>query len=340
MSEIAIMSRVKPRIAFLGTGWIGLNRMSALLKENICKPVAILEPTTENAMRARQIAPDATIFHSLEDLIESEPDGIVIASPSALHAKQAITALQNGIPVFVQKPLGRNSNETLQVIKAARNADKLLGMDLSYRFTDGMQQIQKITAAHELGSIYAIDLIYNSAYAPDKEWSFNPQLSGGGCLIDLGIHLIDLAMWILNFPEVENFHSTLYSHGKRITSEVALIAEDYVSTQFETKDGIMIRLVCSWNLPEGKDVEIKASFYGTKSSVQFYNVNGNLYDFETALCHGSTKTIISSPPDDWGGKALINWTRTLQKSRCFRDEAMQYYCVAEILDQIYKRKNN
>lgn len=331
----AVMNEVKSEIAFIGTGWIGLNRMKSLLEEDICYPVAIFEPDMNNARKAYSIAPDATIYRDLDDLFESEPDGIVIASPNALHASQAIRALQWGAAVFCQKPLGRNTEETRKVISAAFVANRLLGVDMSYRFTDGIQKIHQ-TYRQELGHIYAVDLVFNNAYGPDKQWFYNPKLSGGGCLLDLGVHLLDLALWILDFPEITKVSSTLLSKGRIVESNQDLI-EDYVTAQMETDAGTAIRLVCSWNLPAGQDAEIRASFYGTDASALFYNVNGSFYDFETAICHGTKREVVSSPPDDWGGRALINWARELQESKEFRKSAFLYYNTAELIDRIYGR---
>jgi predicted dehydrogenase len=335
MSE-AVLSKVKSNLAFLGTGWIGLNRMSALLREDICNPVAIIEPDEKNAKKAIAIAPEALIIRTIDELTDSKPDGIVIATPSALHADQCIAALENGIAVFCQKPLARTAEECYKVISAAYKADRLLGVDLSYRYTDGMQKIKELSH-NELGDIFAVDLVFNNAYGPDKAWFYDPKLSGGGCMIDLGVHMIDLALWILNFPLIRNVSSVLVSKGRLLEESDPDTTEDYVSAQLETVHGTVIRLVCSWNLSAGQDAEIRASFYGTKASALFYNINGSFYDFEAALCKGTSRRIISSPPDDWAGRALIDWTRKLQTSNLFNNSSFQYFKSAEIIDRIYKR---
>lgn len=324
----------KPDIAFVGTGWIGLHRMKVLIDEGLCNPVAILEPDAANARRALELAPAAILIQDMDDLLDSHPDGIVIATPSALHASQCIAALRRGIPVFCQKPLGRSADETREVISEAYVANRLLDVDLSYRYTDGMEKIYQ--RRKELGHIFAIDLVFNNAYGPDKPWFYNPKLSGGGCLVDLGVHLIDLALWMTDFPEIVSVSSQLASKGRLIEYDNETV-EDYVSAQFETADGTLVRLVCSWNLPAGQDAEIRASFYGTGNSALFYNVNGSFFDFEAALCHGTSREIISKPPDAWGGRAIVKWMHDLQEGRHFRSSAFRYYNTAEVIDRIYKK---
>lgn len=333
-----IATGIKPRLAFIGIGWIGLSRMKSLMKEELCEPVAVLDPSVISGKLAIETAPDAILYESIDELIDKKPDGIVIATPSAMHAEQSITALRSGIPVFCQKPLARTAQESLEVIKTAWKFNKLLGVDLSYRHTDGMQKIYQLAHKKKLGKIYAVDLVFHNAYGPNKGWFYDPALSGGGCLVDLGIHLVDLALWVLDFPEVETVDSVLMEKGRVIEKEKMHVSEDYVSAQMVTENGISIRLTCSWDISAGRNADIQASFFGTQASALFYNVNGSYYDFETRFCHRTSGEIISKPPDDWGGKALIAWTKKIQRDNSFNDEALQYYKVAKILDRIYKRK--
>src|SRR5690606_9429969 len=136
---------------------------------------------------------------------------IVIATPSALHAAQAVSALEAGLAVFCQKPLGRTSLEVRAVLQAARRLGKPLGVDLSYRYTVGMQRIHRLVRSGELGRIFAADLVFHNAYGPDKAWFRDPRLSGGGCMIDLGTHLIDLASWVLGDAEIGHVEADLYA---------------------------------------------------------------------------------------------------------------------------------
>src|SRR5581483_1811702 len=114
-------------LGFLGLGWIGRNRMEAMLATGEAKAVALCDPDADMARQARELAPDAQIVGSFEELLECEPDGVVIATPSALHAGQCIQAFEAGASVFCQKPLERNAAEVQAVLEAASRADRLLG---------------------------------------------------------------------------------------------------------------------------------------------------------------------------------------------------------------------
>ena len=193
-------SPARPRLGFLGVGWIGRHRMQAILETGAVEIAAIADPSPEMAAEAGRLAPNATLVPTLDDLLDAGVDGVVIATPSALHAEQSIRALERGAAVFCQKPLGRTAAETRAVVDAARAADRLLGVDLSYRFTAGMRRIREVVRSGALGRVYAADLVFHNAYGPDKPWFYDPALSGGGCVMDLGVHLVDLALWTLGFP--------------------------------------------------------------------------------------------------------------------------------------------
>jgi predicted dehydrogenase len=135
-------------LGFLGTGWIGRNRMEAMLATGEAKAVAICDPNPGNAAAAQELAPDGEIVGSFDELLRCEPDGVVIATPSALHAEQCVRAFGKGAAVFCQKPLGRTAAEVQSVLDSARKADRLLGVDLSYRHTAAMQAIRERRMPH------------------------------------------------------------------------------------------------------------------------------------------------------------------------------------------------
>jgi predicted dehydrogenase len=326
----------RPRIGFAGVGWIGRHRMEAIGSSGLAAVAAIAEPSEELRELAGRSAPGAKLGSSLEELFELDLDGVVIATPSALHAEQSVAALQRGLAVFCQKPLGRTEHETRRVIEAARCADRLLGVDLSYRHTRAIESVRAVIASGELGQIYAVDLVFHNAYGPDKPWFYDYQLSGGGCVIDLGIHLVDLALWLLDFPEVREVKSHLFAGGSPLQLPPSTV-EDFAAATITLKSGAVLRLGCSWRLPAGREAAIEASFYGTEGGVSFRNVNGSFYDFTAERFRGTGSETLVTPPDDWGGRAAVAWAAQLGHSRKFHDEVERLTLTAAVLDAIYGR---
>jgi predicted dehydrogenase len=328
--------RPRPRIGFLGVGWIGRHRMEALLRAGDIEAVAVADPSEECRRAALDLAPDAVTAPDLDALLALGLQGLVIATPSAQHAAQAVEALEAGVAVFCQKPLGRTAGETQSVVDAARRADRLLAVDLSYRFTRGMQAIRRLVAEGALGRVFAGDLVFHNAYGPDKPWFYDPAMSGGGCVMDLGVHLVDLALWTLGFPNVRAVAAALSKDGRPLPRPPAE-AEDHAFATVELETGAVVRLACSWRLHAGRDAEISAAFYGSQGGAALRNVAGSFYDFDAERFHGTTRTPLASPPDDWGGRAAQDWARRLAAGAGFDPDCERLTDVARVLDRIYGR---
>jgi predicted dehydrogenase len=327
---------VRPRLGFLGIGWIGRHRMDAIARSGLADIVAIADPAQNLLTQAAAIFPNAALVESLDAILEVGVDGVVIATPSALHAEQATAALERGISVFCQKPLGRNEAETRRVIDAARSADRLLGVDLSYRHMTQVKKISELIRSGELGNVYVVDLIFHNAYGPDKAWFYDPELSGGGCVIDLGVHLIDLALWCLDYPRVTHVTSRLFAEGRPIRGRTKRV-EDYAVARIDLDNGATLQLSCSWKLPAGCDAIIGASFFGTKSGASVRNIDGSFYNFLAEHFRGTKRESLSAAPEEWGGKAAVDWTQQLAASSKFNSQIQGLTRVAATLDAIYAR---
>jgi predicted dehydrogenase len=322
------------RLGFLGTGWIGRNRMEAMLATGEATAVAICDPDPKNARQAHELAPLALMTESLDAMLALELDGVVIATPSALHAEQCIRAFDAGAAVFCQKPLGRNAAEVQAVLDAARSADRLLGVDLSYRHTAAMQAIRERVRSGQLGRLFAADLTFHNAYGPQSDWFWDPALSGGGCLIDLGVHLVDLLLWMFDFPEVLDARATLLRDGHPPAPDEV---EDYAIGELTLANGVHARIACSWNLNAGADAVIGAEFYGTEAGAEMRNENGSFFDFSADLLKGRDRERLASPPDDWGGRAAAEWVRKLASGERFTGSTDGLLETARVLDRLYGR---
>lgn len=326
----------RPRLGFLGVGWIGRHRLQAIAESGEAEISMLCDAAPEGLAQARALAPRARVVESLDTLLDAELDGLVIATPSALHASQAEAALSRGLAVFCQKPLARDTDETARVVRAAERANRLLAVDFSYRHTEAMRQIRGLIDDGDIGRVYAVDLVFHNAYGPDKPWFRDVQRSGGGCVIDLGIHLVDLALWTLGFPAVQAVSSRLYAQGVPLGPRPQVV-EDYAVAQFDVACGATVRLACSWNLAAGRDAVIEAVFHGTHGGAAMRNVQGSFLDFKAERFDGTHSTVLSAPPDAWGGRAAVQWARQLASGTGYDPAVARVVQVAEVLDAIYGR---
>jgi predicted dehydrogenase len=327
---------LRPRLGFLGTGWIGRHRLEVLAASDLVEIAGVVDPLPANAEAALAVAAGARRFDSLEELLETDLDGLVIATPSALHADQAVAALEQGLAVFCQKPLGRSAEEVARVVDAARSADRLLDVDLSYRHVEAAARVRALVQDRTLGDVFAADLAFHNAYGPDKPWFYDPALSGGGCVMDLGIHLIDLLLWTLDFPQVAGVSARSFARGVPLSGRTD-VTEDYAVATLDLTTGTVARVACSWNLSAGCDAVIAAEFHGTRGSVALRNVAGSFYDFTAYHATGTSRTMIARPPDAWGGRAALAWARQLATSPAFDPRAEHLVELAATIDRVYGR---
>ena len=326
-----------PRLGFLGVGWIGRQRMEAVARAGAGHVAVVCDADPAVARAAADAVGCARVCASIDELLDAELDGLVIATPTALHAAHGRLALERNLPVFTQKPLARTESECAGLIQLARRADVALGVDMSYRHVAAVRAALDRLHAGAIGTPHAAELVFHNAYGPDKPWARDARLAGGGALIDLGPHLIDLARLFLGGLDFRAVHADLFASGQRLDGDLDVV-EDQAFAQVTLEDGRVVRIACSWWLPAGTDAVIEATFLGDGRALRIRNVAGSFYDFEASLVHGRSSEQIAGPPDDWGPRALVDWARKLAGDRRYDPEVEQLLDVARLIDAIYGRQ--
>lgn len=328
-------SQARPRLGFIGLGWIGRKRLDALDPESI-EVAALAESDSTRLLSVAEAYPDAVATQKVEALLTADLDGVVIATPNGLHAQQAIASLERGIPVFCQKPLATNLADVERVVAAARNADRLLGIDFCYRHVSGMHELRRRLLGGQIGDVIAVDLTFHNAYGPDKSWCQDPRLAGGGCLMDLGVHLLDLSLWLQGMPPTERVRSRLFAQGVPVQAGDAV--EDLAFAEFIQANGAIVRLACSWHAHIGQGAVIQIAITGTRGGVHWANIDGSFYDFQLDLIHGTNRERLSGRDagEDWGPRALQAWIEQLRVSNRFDPQADEIVRSAALIEEVYR----
>lgn len=267
---------------------------------------------------------DITCYYSYEELLAHRPDGAVIATPSEFHTQQSINALKNGIAVFCQKLPGNTHSEIAEVVGTARKSNLLLGIDLPYRFTC-YQLLHHIIQSGELGKINSVELVFN--YKKPEEFTDECNCEEG-CLGSLGVHLLDLALWSLDYPDVEVVKSVLVPGAKSTK-------EDYAFALLKTPDGIPISLTCSWDTSVDSSSDIHITVDGSEAGASFRNINGSCSDFEIVKFMGDHSEILFNGADDWAGRQLIDWSRRMVAGSEYDPRIESILPVIKTIDKIY-----
>jgi predicted dehydrogenase len=189
-----------------------------------------------------------------------------------------------------------------------------------------------------MGRVFSVETVFHNAYGPDKPWCFDPRLAGGGALMDLGVHLIDLALWLLGDPGVEAVHGGAWRGGEPLAAHIAHIADtvdDFANVRIELQDGASVSMAVSWNAHAGRDCVIRLSAFGTAGGAEFRNVEGSFYDFELARFAGRLEEVAVRESRDWLGKAILDWAERLGRGERFDPEIARSVRVSEVVDAVY-----
>lgn len=179
-------------------------------------------------------------FAELDELLALESDSVNICSENAFHKEYAIKAFEYGKHVIVEKPMALSTADAQVMVEAGKAAGKLLGVAHPVRFAEPIQNVKKVIESGKLG---ALKLINSSNHGKNPGgWFIDPELSGGGALIDHTVHICDLVNYLFGIEPKE-----VYAYAGK--SQADLPVEDIGLIQLTMSEGVIMSLDTSWNRP-------------------------------------------------------------------------------------------
>jgi len=194
-------------VAIIGCGLIGQKRAKAL---GAAKVSVVCDVDAERT--ARIPAPSSTTDWR-DAVTRDDVDAVIVATTNESLSKVALAAIEAGKHVLVEKPAGRNVGEIDQLIAAAKKTGVVVRAGFNHRYHPALQKAREIVDSGALGPLMFVRGRYGHGgrLGYESEWRANPELSGGGELIDQGVHVIDLARWFLgDLPKVDGFAATYF----------------------------------------------------------------------------------------------------------------------------------
>ena len=185
------------RVGLAGYGLAGRFFHAPLLKGCGLELVAVLTTNPERIAHVNADYPNAAVVADMKELLAHELDLVIIASVNSVHVEQAIAALHAGVPTVVDKPMGRNLTETLEILKVSDETGVPVTAFYNRLFDSDSLTIKRVIQDNELGQVFRIDSRFER-YRPDlAAQSWREQSSaeeGGGLLLDLQSHLVSTAL--------------------------------------------------------------------------------------------------------------------------------------------------
>jgi predicted dehydrogenase len=185
------------RVGLAGYGLAGRFFHAPLLKGCGLELVAVLTTNPERVAHVNSDYPKAAVVANMSELLAHDLDLVIIASVNSVHVEQAIAALHAGVPTVVDKPMGRNLTETLEIIKVSDETGVPVTTFYNRLFDSDSLTIKRVIQDNEIGQVFRIDSRFER-YRPDlAAQSWREQSSaeeGGGLLLDLQSHLVSTAL--------------------------------------------------------------------------------------------------------------------------------------------------
>jgi predicted dehydrogenase len=253
------------RVALIGSGWIQDFHARGVLAQPGGELVAVANHREESAraLAERHGIPEVT--NDWRSLVgRDDVDVVVVATPNALHAEQSIAFLDAGTPVLVEKPMAVSVAECDAMIAASRGSGAGLMVAHCWRFRDEVISMRDRIASGELGEIvktrgYGV----HEAWGPSG-WFVDPALAGGGALVDMGVHAIDTARFVLGDPDPGRVCAAV---GTRFGSYEV---DDDAILLVGWSNGTNSVIESGWWHPHKEGMEADTEVYGTKGYARIF----------------------------------------------------------------------
>ena len=237
---------------------------------------------TAEELGVEQIYTDVDAMFKKADL-----DGVSVALPNKLHAPMTIKALGRGLRVLCEKPMARTVREAERMLQAAQKARRNLMINFSYRFSDMSYALKDEVERGAVGDIYFGRTVWHRrrGFPGFGGWFCDKDMAGGGPLLDLGVHRLDLALWVMDYPEPVAVSGSTYDPLARVEARrqrKPYTVEDLACGLVKFANGATLVLEASWALNIGEDEHMVTELYGTRGGLVQRNEKGG-YQFEAEL---------------------------------------------------------
>ncbi|GGA79575.1 Gfo/Idh/MocA family protein [Ornithinibacillus halotolerans] len=279
------MTRVK--IAIIGIGAIAeATHLKFLLEHPDAEVTAVIDVQPGRAEEVAKQYGIPSYFNTIEELIaNTHVDAVLICTPNVTHIPIAKIAAANGIAVFLEKPIGTSLQEVEEFLEIAKENNVLTMVGMTHRFRTDTEILKNYATKNTFGDIYYVKAKLFRRRGTPKGWFTNKALSGGGALMDIGVHVLDLAWWLMGQPEpmtvtgkvktalgaYDTKHvSTWESKNKHINKNNVFDVDDFASAWIRFKNGAVLSIETTWAVNGEQDDGIQIDILGTEGGAKLH----------------------------------------------------------------------
>jgi predicted dehydrogenase len=279
------MERLKVGVVGAGVGRLHLEGYKTLPKE-----VEIVALADADEARLNELGDAFSIplrYTDTNQLFNSgEVEAVSLCLPNHLHAPVSIAALEAGLHVLCEKPLAENSASGQKIVEAAARATTKFMVCFNRRYRPDVQWMKQVLSSGKLGRIYQVRAgwIRETGIPTRTGWFVDKARAGGGPLIDLGVHILDLVMWLLDYPAILTISADVQAnfgpHGRKVWYAAGdpkmppFGVEDLATAFIRLANNISLQLETSWasHAKPGLD-DFFITLMGTEGTIELYVAN-------------------------------------------------------------------
>ena len=236
------MTKTTCRVGLVGAGAIAqLAHLPVLSKIKGAQLVALCDNDGPKASAIAERLGIPDVFTDFEDLLElDQVDAVVIATPNHLHEPHVLRALKSKVDVLCERPLSLTSRGVERILSAAKQSGRKVVVGNNHRFRSDVQQLNRFIQGGELGRLIGVRAGHYQLATSRTGWRFRRPEAGGGAFFEHGFPLVDLALWLADFPEPVRVNAHM-DRGRGVGT-----VEDAMLVHVECAGGTSFSFDVSW----------------------------------------------------------------------------------------------
>ena len=331
-------------VGIIGAGWPGQQHAHAVRANDRAELYGIAESDRERRTEFRETFSPRKTFLSYEDLLhDPEIDTVIICLPNFLHFPATLAALEAGKHVLCEKPPTTNGAEMKVLQEEAEKRGLIYFFGRQFRFSPAMRAAKKLIAADRLGKIYFAEAVWiRSRGIPTGVggWFTEKKRSGGGALIDIGIHALDAVWYLMGTPRPISVSAQVFRNFAHLVRTTVFDVEDAAYAFIRFENDAVVQLKTSWAGNLTDEIPPRESFgqelnnstvYGTRATIRLRPLT--LFEDQ----NGQLVPVPLQPADDRDAFELQfqNFVAAINGEAAPENDAQQAVYLMEMLDAIY-----
>jgi len=272
----------KIKVGVVGLGWVAqVVHLPILTKLSEAELVAVCDlDRSRGRLVAEKFGVKRLYTETQQMLAHEDIAAVIVCTSTDAHKEATIAALEAGKDVLVEKPIARRFVEAVEMAQAAKERKRKLMVGMNHRFRPDTMILKSFLERKELGKVFYTKAGWLRRKHADSSWITQKEKSGGGVFIDLGIVMLDMAFWMMGYPEVKGVNATNFQHTTKHVEDTSIVS-------ITMKNESIMNIEVSWSMTMDDDVYY-CNVYGTEGSASLNplrihkQLHGNLVNLAPA----------------------------------------------------------